>query len=396
MGSYDDFIKAGLLSPQSRSDAGWSALAQLSSQLINRGAPRYSPTPPPMDLGAVMGAYNKSMQNDLQRGLAMHQFKRSEDEYARKEMERDAIANALKPQNVQTMDNDMAPMTVQQPSALMQTVPETYRPIVQAFANAGQGQQALGAILGAALKPRPRGSSLMQEAQLLFPNDLAKQKTFIEQSRNKAPVSINMKHAPQNIVSKVAATNFEKAGIAAAAAGAKLHQLGEMKNLLASGATTGTLAEQTMSIRKLLSDFGVVNDDLPIQEAIGSLGKELALAKHGPGMGPMTDNDFDIYQAIVPRLGNTAAGNRLIMRRLEREYRGQQMYAQVLQRQLLSAGGVKNFDPGQAWRQVAAALDNELGQLIPTFKTVEDFEKTGDRYVGQIVSVAGKGFEVKP
>ena len=72
------------------------------------------------------------------------------------------------------------------------------------------------------------------------------------------------------------------------------------------------------------------------------------------------------------------------------------MYAQVLQRQLLSAGGVKNFDPGQAWRQVAAALDNELGQLIPTFKTVEDFEKTGERYVGQIVSVAGKGFEVKP
>ena len=72
------------------------------------------------------------------------------------------------------------------------------------------------------------------------------------------------------------------------------------------------------------------------------------------------------------------------------------MYAKVLQQQLLSAGGVKNFDPGQAWRQVAATLDNELGQLIPTFETVEDFEKTGDRYVGQIVSVAGKGFEVKP
>ena len=95
-----------------------------------------------------------------------------------KKAERDAIANALKPQTVETMDNDMAPMTVQQPSALMQTVPETYRPIVQAFANAGQGQQALGAILGAALKPRPRGSSLMQEAQLLFPNDLAKQKSI--------------------------------------------------------------------------------------------------------------------------------------------------------------------------------------------------------------------------
>ena len=385
---------ASLLSPKAKFNAGLRALGELSSQLVNRGAPRLSPTPPPMNLGRVMDAYNLTIENDLQRGLAMHQFKRSEDKYARKEMERDAIVNALKPQTVETMDNDMAPMTVQQPSALMQTVPETYRPIVQAFANAGQGQQALGAILGAALKPRPRGSSLMQEAQLLFPNDLTKQKEFIGKFRNKSPVSINMKHAPQNIVSKVAADNFDKAGTAAAAAGAKLHQLGEMKNLLASGVATGTLADQTLSIKKLLSDFGVVNDDLPIQEAIGSLGKELALAKHGPGMGPMTDKDFDIYQAIVPRLGNTAAGNSLIMRRLEREYRGQQMYAQVLQRQLLSAGGVKNFDPGQAWRQVAVALDNELGQLIPTFKTEADFAQTGDKYVGQIVSVAGKGFEV--
>ena len=387
---------ASLLSPQAKFNAGLRALGELSSQLVNRGAPRLSPTPPPMNLGRVMDAYNSTIENDLQRGLAMHQFKRSEDEYARQEAERDAIVNALKPQNVQTMDNDMAPMTVQQPSALMQTVPETYRPIVQAFANAGQGQQALGAILAAALKPRPRGSSLMQEAQLLFPNDLAKQGAFIKQSRNKPPLAINMKNAPQNIVSTVAAENFKTAGTAAAAAGAKLHQLREMKNLLASGVATGTLADQTLSIRKLLSDFGVVNDDLPIQEAIGSLGKELALAKHGPGMGPMTDKDFEIYAAIVPSLGKTPAGNRLIMRRLEREYRGQQMYAKVLQQQLLSAGGVKNFDPGQAWRQVAAALDNELGQLIPTFETVEDFEKTGDRYVGQIVSVAGKGFEVKP
>ena len=139
--------------------------------------------------------------------------------------------------------------------------------------------------------------------------------------------------------------NFKTAGTAAAAAGAKLHQLGEMKNLLASGVATGTLADQTLSIRKLLSDFGVVNDDLPIQEAIESLGKELALSKHGPGMGPMTDKDFDIYQAIVPRLGNTAAGNRLIIRRLEREYRGQQMYAQSPTAAIIVCGWCEKFRP---------------------------------------------------
>ena len=72
------------------------------------------------------------------------------------------------------------------------------------------------------------------------------------------------------------------------------------------------------------------------------------------------------------------------------------MYAAVLRRQILSVGGLQNFDTAKAWRQVASALDNELGQLIPTFATEADFAKTGNKYVGQIVSVAGKGFEVLP
>ena len=203
-----------------------------------------------------------------------------------------------------------------------------------------------------------------------------------------------MKNNPANLVAKVAGADYEAARDAASKAGQKLYQLNEMRSLFDSGVPTGTLADQTIGIRKLLFEFGVKDTDLPIQEAISSLGKELALSKHGPGMGPMTDADFLIYQAIVPNLGNTIAGNKLIMKRLEREYRGQQMYAQILQQQLLS--GVKNFDTGKAWRQVSAALDNELGPLIPKFATQADFQKTGNTYVGQIVSVAGQAFEVKP
>ena len=397
---------AGLLSPSSNFDAGLRALAELSSQLVARGAPRLTPTPPPMNLGRVMQAYDQSIQNDLQRGLALRQFQRSEEEYARKQEERDAISNMLAPimqpvtENVLTnVDQDGSDIieqrtTMQQtPSALMQTLPAALRPSVAALAKAGQGPAAISAILAAAVKPQA-GSSLMKEAQSLYPNDPAAQKAFIEKARNRAPLSIEMKNNPANLVAKVAGADYEAARDAASKAGQKLYQLNEMRSLFDSGVPTGTLADQTIGIRKLLFEFGVKDTDLPIQEAISSLGKELALSKHGPGMGPMTDADFLIYQAIVPNLGNTIAGNKLIMKRLEREYRGQQMYAQILQQQLLS--GVKNFDTGKAWRQVSAALDNELGPLIPKFATQADFQKTGNTYVGQIVSVAGQAFEVKP
>lgn len=155
MGSYDDFIKAGLLSPKSRSDAGWSALAQLSSQLLNRGAPRLSPTPPPMDLGAVMGAYNKSMQNDLQRGMAMHQFKRSEEQYKREQQEREALKAAFAPVmepvtlKSTTVDKDGAEMNTQRtvnmmmPSPLLRELPANLRQTITTAAEGGLGGPAL-------------------------------------------------------------------------------------------------------------------------------------------------------------------------------------------------------------------------------------------------------------
>ena len=79
--SYQKFIDMGLLSPTSRSDAAWMGLANLGGQLMNRGAPRLSPTPPPIDLNSVMQTYQNAMQGDLQRGLALRQFERSEEKY---------------------------------------------------------------------------------------------------------------------------------------------------------------------------------------------------------------------------------------------------------------------------------------------------------------------------
>ena len=399
---------AGLLSPSSNFDAGLRALAELSSQLVARGAPRLTPTPPPMNLGRVMQACDQSIQNDLQRGLALRQFERSEEDYARKQEERDAISKMLAPvmrpvtENVLTdVDQDGADIieqrtTMQQtPSALMQTLPPALRPAVAALDKAGQGPAAISAILAAAVKPQT-GSSLMKEAQLLYPNDPAAQKAFIETSRSRAPLSIEMKNNPANIVATVAGKGFDAAMEQVGTAGQKLFQLNEMQNLINSGVPTGKVADATHGVRKILSDFGYDDPNVPIQTAIRSLGRELALSKHGPGMGPMTNEDFVIYQSIVPKMGNTVGGNNLLIKRLKREYLGQQLYAKVLQRQLLSPAGAAAYDPAAAWREVAAELDRQVGPLVPKFASQVDFDKVKNQYVGQIVSINGVVGEVRP
>ena len=150
-----ELIAAGLLSPRSREDAGFAALAALSSQLINRGAPRLTPTPPPIDLGAVMNAYNQTIQNDLQRGLAMRQFQRSEEQYKREQQEREALKAAFAPVmepvtlNLTTADVDGAEMNTQRtvnmlmPSPLLRELPANLRQTITTAAESGFAGPAL-------------------------------------------------------------------------------------------------------------------------------------------------------------------------------------------------------------------------------------------------------------
>ena len=150
---------AGLLSPSSRFDAGLRALAELSSQLVARGAPRLTPTPPPMNLGRVMQAYDQSIQNDLQRGLAMRQFERSEEEYARKQQERAAISNMLADVEVpvtvgEPVTGETTTVMQTQPSPLMQTLPAALRPLFRGLVKSGQGPQVASALFASAIKPK--------------------------------------------------------------------------------------------------------------------------------------------------------------------------------------------------------------------------------------------------
>lgn len=314
MGSYDDFIKAGLLSPKSRSDAGWSALANLSSQLINRGAPRYSPTPPPMDLGAVMGAYNKSMQNDLQRGLAMHQFKRSEDEYARKEMQRDSFANMLKPQTVETMDQDMAPMTVQQPSALMQSIPATMRPIFRGLVEGGKAPEAFASLFAAGIKdntpPSIKTLNYIDTALGNLPAN-SPQRATLQNLKTKllTPPGTNVsvstaKGAGEQVldsVKNIQATSGNAMGI--------LEQMTQLESLINQGAKTGFGQQTITQANKLLRALGISNANVSTEEQFLAITTEAAISNVKKlGVNP-TDKDLEMVFQAGPQLATSREGN---------------------------------------------------------------------------------------
>jgi len=75
---YDDFINAGLLSPNAEREAALMGLFALGNQIGNRSAPRLSPTPPPMDLNAVMSVYQNQMNAALRRGALRKQMQDQE------------------------------------------------------------------------------------------------------------------------------------------------------------------------------------------------------------------------------------------------------------------------------------------------------------------------------
>jgi len=76
---YDDFINAGLLSPNAEREAALMGLFAMGNQIGNRSAPRLSPTPPPMDLNAVMNVYQNQMNSALRRGAMRKQMQEREE-----------------------------------------------------------------------------------------------------------------------------------------------------------------------------------------------------------------------------------------------------------------------------------------------------------------------------
>ena len=430
MANYNDLIKAGLLNAGDRREAGLMGLIALGQSIGNRGAARLSPTAPPLDLAGPMAVYQNSMNTALQRGAL-----------AKKLNQETALRKAIMPQPVnepmaqrmaQTKfeptrqaatalygfsplsgeDNDMSleaggipamaqdAVTAALPAArqmttvpkYLQGVPAAARPLVSAVseANPMAGLQMAGNLMAEQFKYRkPQYHNVTVDGtpmRLTTPQ--------LEQYRGQgatiapysSPLVSNVTNAP-NAMAQVGVGIYTGAQKQATLAAQKEFQLGEMRSLLSTGVPTGRLADMSMGLKNILASFGVNNPNLPIQEAIYSLGDELALAKHGPGMGPMTDKDFEIYAGIAPGLKNTPLGNALIMQRMDREYRGQIMYAQAIQEQMTNPQiGPQRIDPAAAWRTVAQRLNAELGPLVPEYDKVEDIP---DSMIGRAVMIDG-------
>lgn len=77
--NLDPLLQAGLLGPTSERDAAMQGLFALTQQIGARGAPRLSPTPPPLDLGAAQRAYQSALNADLKRGLLRRKLKQEAD-----------------------------------------------------------------------------------------------------------------------------------------------------------------------------------------------------------------------------------------------------------------------------------------------------------------------------
>lgn len=420
MANYNDLIRAGLLNAGDRRDAGLMGLIALGQSIGNRGAARLSPTPPPLDLAGPTAVYQNSLNTALQRGALAKKMR--DDERLRgmfaprpvnEAMAQRMATGVVNPIMAQPAMDDPAafgsdydtwrqgymdralPLAREQttvPTALA-GVPAAARPLISAVGevNPMAAVQMAGNLMAEQFKYRkPEYHNVTVDGtpmRLTTPQ--------LEQYRGQgatiapysSPLVSNVTNAP-NEMAQVGVDIYKQASEAATLAAQKQFQLGEMRTLLATGVPTGKVADATMGFKNILSSFGINNPNLSIQEAINSLGDELALQKHGPGMGPMTDKDFKIYAGIVPGLKNTPAGNALIMQRMEREYRGQIMYAQLIREQMLDPQiGAQRVNPAAAWRTVAERLNAELGPLIPTYNAPNDVPKS---MVGRVIMLQGR------
>lgn len=309
-----ELIAAGLLSPRSRADAGFAALAALSSQLLNRGAPRLTPTPPPIDLNAVMGAYNQTLQNDLQRGLALRQFQRSEEEYARKQKERENLLKMIEPQTVQTMDDDMAPMTEQQPSALMQSLPAAMRPIFRGLVTGGQAPAAFASLFAAGLKDNTPSSiktlNYINSALAGLPAN-SPQRATLEAMRTKllTPAGTNIEVNTQKGAGGQVIDSMKDLRESTNTARGILQQMNELESLINQGAKTGFGQEAITEVNKFLRAFGLSDSDVSNEEQFRAITTESAISNVKRLGSQPTDKDLDMVFQAGPQLSNTREGN---------------------------------------------------------------------------------------
>ena len=437
---WQRLINLGVMTPQNLEQARGNALAQglmeAGAAFHAAGAPSRVPGGRPLNLAPVFQGYQNSLANSMKQALMLKQLERQEEEYTRKQAEREAIKTALTsrpvtrhvPTGAQLKVTDLsyqpktdyrgnnmptsgpgsmwnkpgydgynpsqtvlAPETravTEETNPVLKSIPGGLRPILTALGQGGAGKESFGAILAAALKPTT-DSSIVKTAKYLYPNDPASQQAFIVKSQTTPKTTFT--NAPVDFLGQARAESGLKeegrAQAAAVAAMSTVNLVDDFAQLLTTN-NTGLIKEASLPVRQFLFSMGFEDENVPIQEAMKAIRSKLALSQHQKGMGPMTDSDFRIYASIGPGLGTSFEGNALLIQRLRHEARGTVEYARAVREQLNRDGMV---DPAAAWKQVR----QNIGPMVPVFKDINELKNfTGkNMYVmigGKLQFVRGK------
>ena len=109
-----------------------------------------------------------------------------------------------------------------------------------------------------------------------------------------------------------------------AMAQSKVTKLDRLSNLLSKSGATGKLTPATVELKAAAESLGFkVDDKLPFQQAAQALSNEIALELRNPsggaGMpGALSDRDREFLVSMVPNLGKTAEGNKLLIETMKR------------------------------------------------------------------------------
>lgn len=132
-------------------------------------------------------------------------------------------------------------------------------------------------------------------------------------------VHIGRERQEERGLTQIDLDRFEEIDKVATEAENRMDSLTAMEVLLDQGMTSGRLDELTLPARNLAASFGVGNTEkLGRQEVFRALANKIALEMKGNMTGQMSDRDIIFLQNQAPQLGNTAAGNRLLIEILRR------------------------------------------------------------------------------
>lgn len=365
---YDDFMTAGLINPKAEREAALMGLFALGNQIGNRSAPRLSPTPPPMDLNAVMQVYQNQMNLALKRGLMKKKLReeRNMREMFMPQPVNEAEAQRIAQRNYQPMeqaqtalygvsplsgeDNDMSleaggipamaqdAVTAALPAARKITtvptalagVPAAARPLISAVAQANPmaAVQMAGNLMAEQFKYRkPQYHNVTVDGtpmRLTTPQ----LEQYRVQGATIAPysaptTSINMnpgKKADESFVNWAVARSNTLQENAQRASGT-LASMNQLSSILDSGISTGFGTETITEIQRLGQRVGWTSEAMEAaiasKEGFAAETVKLILpAVKQLGVNP-TDKDLDFIVQGNPSLGKTLAGNRFMIQILK-------------------------------------------------------------------------------